>query len=87
MPVFMADREMPRVTMAELAAAQRAAIAMSEQFTAHGRPVRYLRSLYVPSESRCMCLFEAASADMVRDVNEAAGIPFTRIIEAADLTP
>jgi len=73
--------------MAQLADAQRAAIATSEQFTAQGRPVRYLRSMYVPSESHCMCLFEAASADAVKDVNEAAGIPFTRIIEAADLSP
>ena len=87
MPVFMADRDLPGVTMAQLADAQRAAIATSEQFTAQGRPVRYLRSMYVPSESHCMCLFEAGSADAVKAVNEAAGIPFTRIIEAADLTP
>jgi hypothetical protein len=34
-----------------------------------------------------MCLFEARTADAVRDVNESAGLPFTRIIEAMDLTP
>jgi hypothetical protein len=34
-----------------------------------------------------MCLFEAQSADAVERVNTAAGIPFTRVIEALDLTP
>jgi hypothetical protein len=34
-----------------------------------------------------MCLFDAASADVVRRVNETAQIPFSRIIEALDLTP
>jgi hypothetical protein len=34
-----------------------------------------------------MCLFESDSQDLVKDVNETAGIPFTGIVEALDLTP
>jgi hypothetical protein len=34
-----------------------------------------------------MCLFEAENPQLVRDVNETAQIPFTRITEALDLTP
>jgi hypothetical protein len=87
MPVFMADRDLPGITMDQLAAAQKAAIDTSARFTADGRPVKYLRSTFVPGESHCMCLFEANDAETVRAVNEAAKIPFTRIVEAADLTP
>jgi len=87
MPVFMADRDLPGVTMDQLAAAQKAAIDTSARFTADGRPVKYLRSTFVPGEAHCMCLFEAQDAETVRAVNEAAQIPFTRIVEAADLTP
>jgi hypothetical protein len=87
MPVFMADRDLPGVTMDQLAAAQKAAIDTSARFTSEGRPVKYLRSTFVPGESHCMCLFEADNAETVRAVNEAAKIPFTRIVEAADLTP
>ena len=64
-----------------------AAIASSQKSTTAGNPVRYVRSTFVPGEARCMCLFEAGSAAAVRDVNEAAGLPFTRIVEALDLTP
>jgi len=34
-----------------------------------------------------MCLFEAPNPELVKEVNEAAQIPFTQIKEALDLTP
>lgn len=55
--------------------------------TAGGKNVRYIRSTFVPGEARCMCLFEATGIDLVKELNEQAGIPFTRIVEALDLTP
>jgi hypothetical protein len=87
MGVYMVDRQLPGITMDQLAAAQQAAIVTSQRFTTEGKPVRYIRSTFVPSESHCMCLFEAASAQLVRDVNDQAKIPYTRVVEAADLTP
>jgi hypothetical protein len=87
MGTYMVDRNLPGVTLDQLAAAQKAAIETSNQFSAQGKPVRYIRSTFVPGESHCMCLFEAPNAAVVREVNEAAKIPFTRIVEAADLTP
>ena len=87
MPVYMADRNLPGITMDQLAAAQKAAIETSKKFSAQGKKVRYIRSTFVPAESHCMCLFEADNADLVKQVNETAKLPFTRIIEAKDLTP
>ena len=87
MPVYMVDRDLPGITMEQLAGAQKAAIAASDKFTAEGKKVRYIRSTFVPGESRCMCLFEAANPEIVKEVNQAAQIPFTRVVEAKDLTP
>jgi len=87
MALYMVERELPGITNEGLAGAQQAAIASSQKSTTAGNPVRYVRSTFVPGEARCMCLFEASTADAVRDVNEAAGLPFTRIVEAMDLTP
>lgn len=87
MAVYMVERELPGVTMEQLAAAQRAAIETGQQFTSEGKNVRYIRTTFVPNEARCMCLFEADNADLVKEVNETAQIPFTRVIEALDLTP
>lgn len=87
MAVYMVERELPGITVDQLAGAQRAAISASEQHTAEGSPVRYIRSTFLPAESRCLCLFEAASEQAVREVNVAANLPFHRIVEALDLTP
>jgi Protein of unknown function (DUF4242) len=87
MDIYMVERELPGINPEQLAGAQRAAIATSQQFTAQGTPVRYIRSTFVPDESKCFCLFEAASRQAVRDVNTAAKLPFTRIVQALDLTP
>ena len=87
MPVYMVERSLPGIEMDQLAAAQKAAIETSNQFTASGKNVRYIRTTFVPGEAHCMCLFEADNANLVRAVNEAAQIPFTRIVETLDLSP
>ena len=87
MAVYMVERDLPGVTNDQLAAAQRAAIDTGRQFTAEGKNVRYIRTTFVPGEAKCMCLFEADNPDLVKEVNETAKIPFTRIVEAMDLTP
>jgi hypothetical protein len=87
MAVYMVERDLPGVTMDQLGAAQKGAIETSRQFTAEGKDVRYIRSIFVPGEARCMCLFEAPNPDVVKEVNDEAKIPYTRIVEAKDLTP
>jgi hypothetical protein len=87
MPVFMVERDLPGISMEELADAQKKAIQAGKELTAQGREVRYIRSTFVPGESKCLCLFEAASPDLVREANERGQIPFTRIVPAEDLTP
>ena len=49
----------------------------------HG--VAYLGSTYVPSDDSCFCRFEAETAEDVRDANEVAGVPFARIVAAAEV--
>ena len=87
MSVYMVERDLPGISMEQLAAAQKAAIDTGEQFTADGKNVRYIRTTFVPGENKCMCLFEADNAGLVEELNNTAQIPFTRVIEAMDLTP
>jgi muconolactone delta-isomerase len=87
MTVYMVDRDLPGIAMEDLAAAQKRAISTSVLLQGQGKPVSYIRSVYVPGESHCMCLFDAANMDLVAELNDVAEIPYTRIIEALDLTP
>ena len=85
--VYLVERELPNIEMEQLADAQKRAILVGKELTAEGKEVRYIRSMFVPGEQRCMCLFEAPNPENVREANERAEIPFTRIVEAMDLTP
>ena len=87
MPVYMVERDLPGVKMEQLAAAQKRAIEAGKELTAQGKEVRYIRSTFVPGQNKCMCLFEAPNPENVKEANERAQIPFTRIVEAMDLTP
>lgn len=87
MAVFMVERELKGISMDQLAAAQRAAIDTAQNYCSQGKPVRYIRTTFVPGEDRAMCLFEAANAEQVKELNDEAKIPYTRVIEALDLTP
>jgi hypothetical protein len=44
-----------------------------------GKPVRLLRSTIVPGDESLLCVLEAASEQLVREVYERAAIPFERI--------
>jgi muconolactone delta-isomerase len=87
MAVYMVERDLPGIQVEQLAQAQKRAIKAGKELTAQGKRVRYIRSTFVPGENKCMCLFEAPNAENVREANERAEIPFTRIVEALDLTP
>lgn len=85
MPIYLVERRVPGATLSSVAAMQQAAGVVCQARAAQGQPVRYLRSIYTPGESCCRCLFEAPTADLVQEVNEAAQLPYSRIILAMEL--
>ena len=87
MGIYLVDRDLPGITLEGLAQLQRAEIGASEQLTAVGQRARYLRSVFIVGEARCLCLFEAENEVVVAALNEAARLPFTRIVAALDLSP
>ena len=87
MTVYMVERSLKGISMDQLAAAQKAAIAKAAEITTSGTQVRYIRTTFAPDDGRCMCLFEAGSDAAVKRVNDEAGIPYDRVVTALDLTP
>jgi hypothetical protein len=83
----MVERVLPGATLPAVAALGRAGEEACRAFAAQGRPVRYLRSTFTPGDSRCRCLFEAPNAALVQALNEAAQLPYSRIVLAVDLGP
>ncbi len=87
MTVYMVERSLKGISMEDLSGAQKAAIGKAAEMTAAGSDVKYIRSTFTPDDGRCMCLFEANSDADVKRLNDEAGIPYDRVVEALDLTP
>ena len=87
MSVYMVERDLKGISMEALGDAQTAAIGKAEEMSAAGTAIRYLRSTFASEDGRCMCLFEAPSDAEVKRLNDEAGLPYTRVVPALDLTP
>ncbi len=87
MKTFAVERNLRGLSMNDLADAQKLAIATADSLTDAGRTIAYLRSVFVPEDGRCTCLFAAENEDTVRQLNERAQLPFTKIVEVLDLQP
>lgn len=87
MSVYMVERDLKGISMDDLAGAQKAAIATAKQMSGQGDKITYIRSTFAPEDGRCMCLFDGESAEQVQRLNDAAGLPYSRVVQALDLTP
>lgn len=87
MTVFMVERDLKGISMEALGGAQKAAIGKAQEMSSNGTSIRYLRSTFAPEDGRCMCLFDAQSDADVKRLNDEAGLPYSRVVPALDLTP
>jgi predicted nicotinamide N-methyase len=54
--------------------------------SAEGRPVRLVRSIFVPEDETCFLLVEADTADAVHEAANRAAVPFERVLATAGHT-
>lgn len=87
MSVFMVERDLKGISMEALGGAQKAAIGKAKEMSASGTKIEYLRSTFAPDDGRCMCLFEANSEMDVKKLNDDAGLPYHKVVQALDLAP
>jgi len=87
MSVYMVERDLKGISMEDLGGAQKAAIATAQKMRGEGQQISYIRSTFAPEDGRCMCLFDGESAEQVQALNDQAGLPYSRVVPAMDLTP
>jgi hypothetical protein len=86
MAVFVVKRSLPGITPEALASAGLRAKSCCAQMEQEGKPVRWIRSFYLPGSSQTHCYFEAASKQTVEEANHRAKIPFLEVVEAIEMT-
>jgi hypothetical protein len=77
--VYLVEHYSPGLTIDGLRSWAARVRDMARAIGSEGRAVRYLRSTIVPADEALLCVFEAGSEDLVREVYARAGVPFERL--------
>jgi hypothetical protein len=79
---FLAELYLPRTSVGAVAHARDRAKDATAGLSAEGTSVRLLRTIFVPTDEMCLFLFEAPSAEAVRETALRAALSFEHIAEA-----
>jgi len=79
---FLVERYLPISAAGRLATSVAHVSRICAEQGGAGTAVRYLQSMYLPTDDTCFCLFQAPSSDAVRRVNDAGHFPLDRITRA-----
>jgi len=87
MPLFAVERDLSHVPPERFRTELKGLVSACARLKGVGKRVRYISSAVFPGEARGLCLFGAEQPQWIREVNEAAGLPYSRIFAVLDLTP
>jgi hypothetical protein len=82
MPEFLLETYASRTNPDAVDAGAERARQAAEKLSAEGTAVLFLRMMFLPEEETCFYLYQAASADDVREAAKRAGLPTDNIVEA-----
>ncbi len=86
MPQYIVERVLPNFTAEQLKAAATKAKQTTAKMTEEGTPIRYMRSFFIPGEDKCFCLFDGPSAEVVRQANDRAQLPYERVSDGMQVS-
>ena len=87
MPLFAVERDLSDVPPERFRTELKGLVSACARLKGAGKSVRYISSAVFPTEARGLCLFGAEQPQWIREVNEAAGLSYSRIFAVLDLTP
>lgn len=87
MPLYAVERDLSQIPPDRFRSDLRGLVKACERLQSLGKKVRYISSAVFPVEARGLCLFGAEEPQWIREVNEAARLPYQRIFAVLDLTP
>jgi hypothetical protein len=82
---YLVELRRPGLGWSELDGVAARAREAARELTRRGRPVQFLRSVYVPEDGSCFFLYEGGCEADVRTAAELLGIGVERVVETVHL--
>jgi hypothetical protein len=84
---YLVERYLPGMNVRAVRLSAARISEQADRMAEEGSSVACIHSAFVPSEEYMVCIFEAPSGELVREVNNRAGFPYDRVVEVIVLTP
>jgi hypothetical protein len=81
-PAYLVERYWPGVTTGRLCEALERGRRVMEEMSGQGHCIRDVSCTLLPDEEVVFSVYEGPSVVAIQQLNERAGIPFSRIVEA-----
>lgn len=79
---FLVESYLPARGDDDVSKVDATARAAADEFRREGAGLHFVESIFVPEDEMCLLVFEADSAELVREASRRAGIPCERVLEA-----
>ena len=80
MPLFAVERDLSQVPPEHFRSNLPGLVTACARLQGLGKKVRYISSAVFPAEARGLCLFGAEQPQWIHEANEAARLPYSRIL-------
>lgn len=84
MAKYLVELYMPKTGSDRVRDGAARARSAAKEMAREGKQIRYLRSIFVPEDETCFHLYDAGSAETVREASGRAGIRCERVVEAVN---
>lgn len=86
MPMYLVERYWPGVTAGLLRQGLERCRQVIEEMRGQGTDIRDISCTLIPGEEVVFSLYEGPSAQVIRQLNERADVPVSRIVQAIEIS-
>ena len=79
---YLVESYLPASRVEDVSSVDTRARAAADDLRRSGAGLRFVESIFVPVDEMCLLVYEADSAELVREASRRAGIPCERVLEA-----
>lgn len=79
---YLVESYIPASRVEDVSSVDTRARTAADDLRRGGAGLRFVESIFVPVDEMCLLVYEADSAELVREASRRAGIPCERVLEA-----
>jgi hypothetical protein len=82
---YLVERYVPRLQLSDVERIASRLVTVTKEMQTEGRTVEWIRSIALPGDETCLCLFSASTSVDVEEANRRADTDYERVVQSLTL--